>query len=165
MSTGADAKTMPVTEAYATEHERIFGERKAPAALTGRRVFVSRCAVCDGVSFEAGALLFDCGRCGGKDCYGLVDASIAPPLREENEARNAPIMVDRFMEGAVSTEGVDIGSRRKRKDYMRATGATDKSDFGAGYGDRVRAAREREVSKGTRETVAKVVFTDPRWKP
>lgn len=162
---GADPKTMPVTEAYATEHERIFGERRTPVERVGRLVFVSRCAACDGVSFDPGALLFDCPRCKAKDCYGLVDASIAPPLREENEARNAPIMVDRFMEGAVSTEGVDIGSRRKREDYKRATGATDASDFGPGYGDRVRANRDREMSKMTRETVAKIAWTDPRWKP
>lgn len=165
MSTGADAKTMPVTAAYEDGHERIFGPSAPVAERTARRVYVSRCSACDGVSFETKALLFNCGRCGGKDCYGLVDASIAPPLREENEARNAPIMVDRFMEGAVSTDGVDIGSRRKRSDYMRATGSTDKSDYGADHGDRVRASKEREMQKLTRETVAKIAWTDPRWKP
>lgn len=165
MSTGADAKTMPVTTAYEDGHERIFGPSATVAARTERRVYVSRCSACDGVTFEPKALLFDCGRCGGKDCYGLVDTSIAPPLREENEARSAPIMVDRFMEGAVSTEGVDIGSRRKRKDYMRATGSTDASDYSKDFGQRLKDGRERQMQKLTRETVAQVACTDPRWKP
>lgn len=162
MSTGADAKTMPVTPEYAENHARIFGDRERPVG-GGRRCYVSRCSACDGVSFEPKALLFDCPRCNGKDCYGLVDASSAPPLPEE--ARSAPIMVDRFMEGAVSTEGVDIGSRQKRRDYMRATGATDASDYGPGWSERIRGERERQVQKNTRETVAKIAWTDPRWKP
>ncbi|HEX4385755.1 MAG TPA: hypothetical protein VH083_22505 [Myxococcales bacterium] len=165
MSTGADAKTMPVTTAYEDGHERIFGPSAPVAQRTARRVYVSRCAACDGVTFEPGALLFDCRRCGGKNCYGLVDTSVAPPLREEHEARSAPIMVDRFMEGSVAQDGTDIGSRRKRKDYLKATGATDASDFGPGYGQRVRTRREEEVSKQTRETVARIAWTDPRWKP
>lgn len=165
MSTGADAKTMPVTAAYAEGHERLFGERQVPDERVARRIYVSRCSACDGVTFEPKALLFDCVRCGGKNCYGLVDASIAPQLREENEARSAPIMVDRFMEGAVAQDGTDIGSRRKRKDYLKATGGTDASDFGPGYSQRVRAKREEEVSKQTRETVARIAWTDPRWKP
>lgn len=165
MSTGADAKTMPVTTAYEDGHERIFGPSAPVAQRTARRTYVSRCSACDGVTFEPGALLFDCRGCGGKSCYGLVDTSIAPALREEHEARSAPIMVDRFMEGAVSTEGVDIGSRQKRRDYMRATGATDSSDYGKDWGDRVKGTKEREMQKLTRETVAQVAYTDPRWKP
>ena len=159
MSTGADPKTMPVTRDYEAGYARAFGERKS--AKGGR--FVMRCSTCDGVTFEPGGTRYDCGRCGGRDCVASVDASIAPPLQEE--ARNAPIMVDRFMEGSVSTEGIDIGSRTKRKDYMRVMGVTDKSDYKPDWGERVRAEQERAVSKSTRETVARIAYTDPRWKP
>jgi hypothetical protein len=34
---------------------------------------------------------------------------------------------------AVTTDGVDISSRRKRRDYMTATGVTDSSDFSREY--------------------------------
>lgn len=163
MSTGADAKTMPVTAAYEDGHERIFGPSPTVAVRTARARYVMRCSGCDGIELPPGARLYDCSRCGGKDCVASVDASIAPALAEE--ARSAPVMVDRFMEGAVSTEGVDIGSRQKRKDYMRATGATDKSDYRKDFGDRVRASGEREMQKLTRETVAQIAWTDPRWKP
>lgn len=165
MSTGADAKTMPVTTAYEDGHERIFGPSAPVAVRTERRVYVSRCSACDGVTFEPNALLFDCRRCGGKDCYGLVDTSIAPPLREENEARSAPIMVDRFMEGARTQDGIDIGSRTKRRDYMKATGSADTSDFSRGFIEKVKKDRDAAVARETRETVARIAWTDPRWKP
>lgn len=163
MSTGADAKTMPVTSEYEAGHERIFGPGEPVATRTARTFYVSRCSACDGVTFEPKALLFDCPRCNGKDCYGLVDASSAPALPEE--ARSAPIMVDRFMEGAVTQDGVDIGSRRKRRDYMKATNSADASDFSRGFIEKVKKDNEAAVSRATRETVARIAWTDPRWKP
>lgn len=162
MSTGADAKTMPGTAELREGFDRAFGEQtdgqRIERARSSRRgVFVLRCANCDGVQFEPGTFLCGCANCGGKDCKGSVDITLAPPLAAEN-AVNAPIMVDRFMEGAVSTEGIDIGSRAKRREYMRATGVADKSDYGKGWNDRVRASREREVQKLTRETVARAAY-------
>jgi len=159
MSTGADAKTMPVTEAYATEHERIFGERKIPVERVERRVYVSRCSACDGVSFEPGALLFDCGRCGGKDCYGLVDASIAPPLREENAAISAPILSGRFYESTVAIDGkTDIGSRTKYREYLKQNGLTHESDFSPQFIQGVRDRRDETDRKATRETVERIFY-------
>lgn len=158
MSTGADAKTMPVTAAYAEGHERLFGN-KGPQ----RGFWVMRCEKCHGVTLAAGETRYDCGDCGGKDCRGSINLNEAPPLPQE--AKNAPIMIDRFMEGHVAQDGTDIGSRRKRRDYMKETGAADASDFGPGYGQRVRARREAEVATQTRETVARIAWTDPRWKP
>jgi hypothetical protein len=166
MSTGADAKTMPGNVEFREGFDHTFGEQsdadRIERARSSRRgVFVSRCSNCDGVDLSGVTFRYDCPKCGGKDCKGSVDVSIAPPLESEN-AISAPIMVDRFMEGAVATDGTDIGSRRKRKDYMRATGAADRSDYGPGYGERVRAARERAVSESTKQTLAEVSRLDPR---
>lgn len=44
-------------------------------------------------------------------------------------ALTAPIMVDRYMEGTIATDGTDIGSRRKRRDYMREHNLADYDDF------------------------------------
>lgn len=41
----------------------------------------------------------------------------------------ALLMVDRHMEGERAPDGTDIGSRTKRRDYMRANGLADASDY------------------------------------
>lgn len=38
-------------------------------------------------------------------------------------------MVDRYMEGEHAPDGTDIGSRAKRRDYMRANGLADAGDY------------------------------------
>lgn len=40
-----------------------------------------------------------------------------------------PLFTDRHMEGDRATDGTDIGSRAKRRDYMRANGLADASDY------------------------------------
>lgn len=40
-----------------------------------------------------------------------------------------PLFTDRFMEGDRAPDGTDISSRQKRKDWMKATGSADASDF------------------------------------
>jgi hypothetical protein len=47
----------------------------------------------------------------------------APPEETQTQmAIHAPILVDRYMEGTRTVEGIDIGSRRKRREYMKQTG-------------------------------------------
>ena len=48
----------------------------------------------------------------------------APP-----DAERMPLYTDRFMEGQTAQDGTDIGSRRKRADYMKANNLADASDF------------------------------------
>lgn len=55
-------------------------------------------------------------------------------------AERAPLFTDRFMEGHQAQDGTDIGSRAKRRDYMRANNLADYSDF---EGVREKAAKER----------------------
>lgn len=48
---------------------------------------------------------------------------------------------DLWMDGVAATDGVDIGSRKKRQEYMAARGLVDADDF---KGDWEKAAKERE---------------------
>lgn len=135
MSTGADAKTMPQTREFDENHERIFGKDRKP--VRGRWVWDD----------AAGRLV-------PADEYQALARAI-----------DAPIMVDRFMEGAQATDGTDIGSRRKREEYKRREGATDKSDYGPGWAERKRAERERAASEATRRSVAEITKIDTRHLP
>lgn len=81
------------------------------------------------------------------------------------QAKNAAIMVDRFMEGSVAQDGTDISSRRKRREYMQREGVTDVSDYGPGWGERVRGARERDLEESTRRTVVELAKVDTRNLP
>jgi hypothetical protein len=133
VSTGKDSKTMPITAEYADGYERTFG---TPTRERGTFIYDKRLGKC--VPIE----------------------EYTPD--EPDLARNAPIMVDRFMEGASTQDGVDIGSRRKRKDYMRATGSADASDTSPAYFAKIRAEKEAAVTRKTHETVAEIARTDTR---
>ena len=50
-------------------------------------------------------------------------------VQPDSERSGSLFMVDRFMEGDRATDGTDIGSRTKRRDYMRANGLADAGDF------------------------------------
>jgi hypothetical protein len=82
-----------------------------------------------------------------------------------SEARTAPVMVDRFMEGASSIDGVDLGSRAKRKEYMRRTGVADSSDYPKKYCEARRAAKDSATSEATKRAVVEVSKIDRRHLP
>lgn len=94
--------------------------------------------------------------------FGFVDVDEIGWIEQEPQAINAPILVDRFMEGASTQDGVDIGSRAKRREYLKATGSADASDFSRSYFERARGARDRQASESTRKTVAEVAKLDTR---
>ncbi len=96
---------------------------------------------------------------------GFVDVDEIGWVEQGPQAINAPILVDRFMEGAQTADGVDIGSRLKRREYMKATGSADASDFSRGYFEKVRSARDNSVKESTRKTVAEVSKMDVRHLP
>jgi hypothetical protein len=75
------------------------------------------------------------------DAHGFVTAEHAEEFDQEL-ALHAPIMVDRFYENTVATDGTDIGSRRKHRDYMKANNLTTMDDFKSTWD---KAAREREA--------------------
>ncbi len=82
------------------------------------------------------------------------------PAAEYHAARavDAPIMVDRFYEGAVATDGTDIGSRRKRNEYMRRAGVADASDYSPGWYENRRKDMKRDADRQRRETLERALF-------
>lgn len=77
----------------------------------------------------------------------------AEEYQPEQHALHAPIMLDRFYEGTQTVDGVDIGSRAKRRAYMKAKGLADFDDFSPGYYERQRAEQAREEKRERRETI------------
>lgn len=81
-----------------------------------------------------------------------------PPER----ALDAPVLVDRFYEGARATDGTDIGSRRRHREYMRVHGLAHESDFrecGAkAREERARFARGEQSDKPYIEAVERSIY-------
>jgi hypothetical protein len=68
-------------------------------------------------------------------------------------AANAGILSGRFYENTRATDGADIGSRKKHRDYMRAHGLAPADDFSPGYYEKLRRNRELEARKAKRERI------------
>lgn len=60
---------------------------------------------------------------------GFVSQEDLGDYAEEQRALDAPIMVDRFYENTSTVDGVDIGSRRKYRDYCKEHNVTNSADF------------------------------------
>jgi len=76
----------------------------------------------------------------------------------EARALDAPIMVDRFYENTSTIEGVDIGSRKKHRQYMKDRGLAPADDFSSSWYNRVRERQKTETNKGRREAVARALY-------
>jgi len=75
-----------------------------------------------------------------------------------HENRPLMVMTDRFMEGAVATDGADIGSRQKRRAYMQANGLADRDDFSAEYRNRVKRDFERQQDRERHEAIRQAIY-------
>ena len=65
---------------------------------------------------------------------------------DEGKALDAPLLCGRFYENTSATDGTDIGSRRKHREYMRRNNLTTADDYKEAWS---KAAQEREaVRKG-----------------
>ncbi len=67
-------------------------------------------------------------------------------------ARDAPIIADRIHEGTHFDDGervVDIGSRRKRREFMRRTGVEDAADASPQWFEGKRKEKDRQVDRST----------------
>lgn len=80
----------------------------------------------------------------------------------ERMALHASIVTDRFYENTQATDGTDIGSRRKHREYMRRNNLTTVDDY---TGHFAAAEKEREAirkgendRKGRREDIARVMY-------
>ena len=123
MVAGEGIVSQAASEEYRSEHDRIFGDRQP--GQRGRWVWDE----------QAGKL--------------VRAENYQPPA----QACDAPIMVDRFYEGTAASDGTDIGSRRKHRQYMRDRGLAPADDFSPGYYDKLNRERKRELDKSRRETI------------
>ena len=85
---------------------------------------------------------------------GFVDSELLGQ-GPEPMALNAPILMDRFYENTAATDGTDIGSRRKHREYMKQTGLAPSSDFSESFYDGVKKLEAREDRKQRRDAVAR----------
>lgn len=92
----------------------------------------------------------------------LAEMPMDPP-----RAVSAPIMVDRFYENTRATDGTDIGSRQRHREYMKRNGLTTADDFTQTW---AKAKEERERAfqgdfdhKERRESLARALYE--RYKP
>lgn len=77
---------------------------------------------------------------------GQVHSVEVPHDFQAHEER-PPVYTDRYLEGAVATDGTDIGSRQKRRAYMQAHGLADADDY---KGVWAKAAEQRAAFYGGR---------------
>ncbi len=93
--------------------------------------------------------------------HGFVEEADlgAEPVKQ---ALHAPIMSGRFYENTKATDGADIGSRRKHRDYMREHGLTTADDFKTSWAkseQQREAARDGHVpSKTRREALEREMY-------
>ena len=87
----------------------------------------------------------------------LTEIPMEPP-----QALHAPIMVDRFYENTRATDGTDIGSRSKHREYMKRNGLTTADDFKSTW---AKQAEQREQirqgqmpSKSRREVLERRMY-------
>lgn len=86
---------------------------------------------------------------------------------QESLAINAPVLSGRFYENTAATDGTDIGSRKKHREYMKRNGLAMESDF---RGEWQKAEKERQAirtgeidRKARREAVERAIYQ--HYKP
>jgi len=79
-------------------------------------------------------------------------------LVDESQAINAPILMDRFYENTAATDGVDIGSRRKHREYMKQRDLAPSSDFSPSWYAKQKRTEVLETNKIRREDVSRATY-------
>ena len=86
----------------------------------------------------------------------------AEEYRSGPKALHAPILMDRFYENVAATDGTDIGSRRRHREYMKAHNLTTADDFKGVWAKQ--AERREAVKQGKlpdpnrREAIARALY-------
>jgi hypothetical protein len=80
----------------------------------------------------------------------------------ESLAINAPVLAGRFYENTAATDGADIGSRKRHREYMKRHGLAMESDYRQEW---VGAEKERQAirsgehdRKGRKEAVERAMY-------
>jgi hypothetical protein len=97
--------------------------------------------------------------------FGMVNVGDLTPDEGPQVDEHVHVVTDLYMDGHSSQDGVDIGSRVKRREYMKANNVVDASDCSKKFFQEKKDRAEREIYKKTHETVGRLFYTDPRWKP
>lgn len=126
MSTGADPKTLPITEEYAEGYDRIFGRREP---IRGRWVYDQ-----DGTAIPADQYVPP------NQTYSVGDGIASGRFYE-----NTSIPVSDPRTGKVTQ--VDIGSRRKHREHMRQNGLTTVDDFKDTWAKAEKERADRQAGK------------------
>jgi len=71
------------------------------------------------------------------------------------------VMTDLYMDGVRAPDGSDIGSRKKRREFMRRTGLVDATDYSPDFAAKARASREAQDATRRKEAIIHAV-TNPR---
>jgi hypothetical protein len=82
----------------------------------------------------------------------------ADEYRAPERAVDAPILAGRFYENTCATDGSDIGSRTKHRQYMRDRGLASADDFSPSYYERIRKQTQEQHRKERRETIARRLY-------
>ena len=94
----------------------------------------------------------------------------ADEYRAQARALDAPIIADRIHEGTTFDDGErvrDIGSRRKRREFLREKGWEDATDASPEWRDGQVKAREREDDRSRRaamERAARDLYRQGKWR-
>jgi len=87
-----------------------------------------------------------------KKALVLLEADWVPTARQVARADVT------YMDGVKTIDGIDISSKRKRREYMKAYDVVDATDFSPAYLEGVKKEREREEHKERREVVGRAVY-------
>ena len=90
--------------------------------------------------------------------FGFVKITDIESEPISHNALNAPILMDRFYENTAATDGVDIGSRRKHKEYMKQRDLAPTSDFSPEWYAKQKRAKELDTNKIRREDVSRATY-------
>lgn len=135
---GEPINSQASTDEFRKGYERVFGDRKP---VRGRFVY-------DPAQ----------GKCVPAEEY-----------RPEPLALNAPIIADRIHEGTAFDFGDgdrDIGSRRKRREAMKAYGVEDATDATPAWREEQKKQREREDDRNRRaamQEAARKLYAQGKW--
>jgi hypothetical protein len=82
-----------------------------------------------------------------------------PPSAVDPVTR-VPVVTDRYMEGVCTTDGIDIGSRAKRREYMKITDSVDYDDCKGMWAKAERLRREGDPAdrKARRDLIGKLHY-------
>lgn len=95
---------------------------------------------------------------------GMVNVNdLGDDVRLAETSTGAAIMADRWREGSAATDGTDIGSRSKEREYMKVHGLAHAKDFTQTWqkAEQERAARRSGVApvpRDLKEQVGRIAY-------